>query len=104
MYANGSFIYNCQITNNTASSAGWGDGGGLKVHNTTIVNSTIARNYCYDIGGGVNGDNSSLMINCIVWGNVSNNDYNNIYGDFSSSYSAVEDGFPGNHNILLCQL
>ena len=102
VYANRAVINNCLITNNTASSSGWGEGGGMLVYNNTIIcNSTIARNLCADIGGGVSGDFSSVMVNCIVWGNVSNNDYNNIYGDISCFYSAVEDGFPGSHNILL---
>ena len=98
--ASNSTISNCLISNNTAST-----GGGTYINNnTTIVNSSIVRNSSdYDATGIYSGDGSCSLINSIVWGNgTSAND--NIAGDITCSYSAIEGGYEGEHLIILTEL
>lgn len=104
VYANSAIIDNCLITNNNTYCSGYrSDGGGVAAYYTTIINTTIARNYCCTRGGGICGYSVSI-INCIIWGNKSRNHsaLDNIDGrDIMCYYSAVEDGWFGEHNILL---
>ncbi len=63
-------IINCLIINNKATN-----GGGIcnNASQATIINSTIADNFAYGLGGGIfteHGDPSILEIkNCIIWKN-----------------------------------
>ena len=101
---NGSVISNCLISNNTANLS-WGCGGGVyspSGSNTTIVNTTIVRNTAH-LGAGVfklYANGGSSISNSIIWGN-GEDVVNNIRGDFTCSYSAIEGGYPGEHNLLL---
>ena len=98
MYAGyNSTLSNCLVSNNTASYTG----GGVYNYYATITNSTIVRNAANN-GAGIYGSSSGNLINSIVWGNGTNV-MNNISGTLSCSYSAIEGGYSGEHNILLSE-
>ena len=90
-----SCVSNCLISNNTATSSG----GGVYDYYATITNSTIVRNMAYN-GAGIYGGNQGNLTNSIVWGNGTN-EFNNITGSITCSYSAIEGGFAGVQNIML---
>ena len=89
-------VSNCLISNNMSNC-----GGGIYMENATITNSTIVRNYA-NYGAGAYG-NMGVLTNNIVWGNGEDVS-NNIYGNIICSYSAVEGGFLGDHNLPLGEL
>ncbi|MBQ3735201.1 MAG: right-handed parallel beta-helix repeat-containing protein, partial [Bacteroidales bacterium] len=89
-----SFISNCLITNNTATY-----GGGIDAWYATVTNNTIVRNTA-TYGAGISGNSAVQSVNNIVWGNGTNPS-NNVRGDFSCTYSAIEGGWDGTGNIAL---
>ena len=89
--ASSSIISNCLISNN--------DGSGLSVDASTVSNSTIVRNTASS-GSGILSFGNNSLINCIVWGNGTNM-YDNIFGEISCSYSAIEGGYAGDNIIVL---
>ncbi len=97
VYAYSSTLSNCLVLNNTATYTG----GGVYSRYVTISNSTIVRNAANN-GAGIYGEYGGNMTNSIVWGNGTN-EMNNIIGTLSCSYSAIEGGYFGEHNILLSE-
>ena len=103
--SSGAQVRNCLVYNNTAgtySSNNYG-GGGIS-GNGTVVNTTIVRNTSTGDGAGVNGNSSTTLRNCIVWGNRRDGTINNIQGGSNvctCSYSAIEGGYGGTNNIML---
>lgn len=92
-------VTDCLVGNNTATNVGGGiSGGGM------VVNTTIVRNTSTGDGAGVNGTSSATQItltNCIVWGNERNGTPDNIRGNLTCSYSAIEGGHVGDSIIVL---
>lgn len=92
-------VTDCLVGNNTATNVGGGiSGGGM------VVNTTIVRNTSTGDGAGVNGTSSATQItltNCIVWGNERNGTPDNIRGNLTCSYSAIEGGHEGDSIIVL---
>ena len=118
-----STISNCQISSNTAGD----DGGGLCLNRVAVSNCLISNNTANDNGGGVIAYGNSIItnstivrnadldhitdgvcsvygydtvINCIIWGN-GNNASDNISGNVTCTYSAIEGGYEGENNIAL---
>ncbi|MGA2915959.1 MAG: S8 family serine peptidase [Sedimentisphaerales bacterium] len=88
-------VNNCLIAENAAGL----DGGAIDCFDTSspkIRNCTIANNIGDANHGGIYADasSSSTIINSILWNNG-----DDIYGSAVSSYSCIEDGDTGNHNI-----
>ena len=98
VYADNSTIINCLITNNEAYHAG----GGVFNYNATITNSTIVRNLA-SYGAGTFGEYNGSVTNSIVWGNGSIVT-NNVFGDISCSFSAIEGGYEGDNIIILSDI
>lgn len=122
---NSSTIINCRISNNTASTKG----GGIYLYNTdkpvlrgcivsnnTAVNAggiyargkcqlnncDIVMNYASETSGGVFIENQySKYTNCILWGNEANGTPNQVTGNASFEYCAVQGGIEGEGNINL---
>ena len=82
--------WDCLVNNNTARNGG-GCYGESNLYNCTIVKNMGTVNY----GGVCNTQEASQGIkNCIIWGNVSDGEYEQI-GPFSNyAYCAVQDGEP----------
>ena len=95
VYANNALPTNCLIANNTANVSG----GGIYNYYASINNSTIVRNTA-NYGAGIYGDTDGSLTNSIVWGN-GDNESDNLYGTFTSSYSAIEGGYAGDNIIVL---
>lgn len=106
-------LANCLIANNTAGNGDFGGvGGGIYTEGTAnLLNCTVVRNQAAEgvnesgDGGGAffNGTTTAIQ-NCIFWGNeVENVEASQIGANFSPviTYSAIEDGFAGNHIINL---
>jgi len=98
-----SSVSNCLIYNNSVS--GNYGGGGVFLGSTEVcTNSTIVNNSAQVGGGGISSYGHGIVINCIVSGNKSNGVIDNI-GVMNNnqpptcSYSAVEGGYEGEHNI-----
>ena len=122
---NSSVLTNCIISNNTASTKG----GGLYLYNTdkpnlrgcivsnnTAVNAggiyargkcqlnncNVVMNRATEVNGGVFIENqNSKYINCIFWGNEANGIANQVTGNASFEYCAIQGGSPGEGNINL---
>ncbi len=95
-------LINCLIESNSSvhiTSGNGGFGGGVFCGNGSVsMNScTIAENNAATSGGSVYGEGGSNieMIRCISWGNSPPG----LLGVQSISYSDVEGGYPGIHNI-----
>ena len=90
-------IKDCLISNNSSNSVCGGVFGGGNLVNTTVVrNSSISSD-----GAGVYGSGSTILTNCIVWGNERNGESNNLGGNYSCSFSAVENGGEGDSIVVL---
>ena len=121
----GATYTNCRINNNTASTKG----GGLYLYNNTeptFKNCVVANNTAKN-GGGMYGrgkftaynsnfvmnlatesiggvfieDRYSKLINCILWGNVANQQPSQTDGSCKAEFCAVENGLDGEENISL---
>lgn len=102
IYGDSPTIVNCIIENNTATSMHmfFGEGGGVYSVSPTIINSTIVGNTAMSFGGGVYVYfETSQITNCILWGNRSDLEGDQIDGPATVSYSDVEGGWPGTGNI-----
>ena len=122
---NSSVITNCRISNNTALTKG----GGIYLYNTdkpvlrgcvisnnTAVNAggiyargkcqlsncNIVMNKATEAYGGVFIENRySKYSSCILWGNEANGVANQVYGEATFEYCAVQGGMQGEGNIDL---
>lgn len=82
--------WNCLVNNNTANKGG-GCYGESNLFNCTIVKNMGSENY----GGIYNTQTATQEIkNCIVWGNVSNGEYEQIGPVSNYAYCAVQDAEP----------
>jgi unsaturated chondroitin disaccharide hydrolase len=98
-------LMNCELTRNAVEGA-WSYGGGVYNSGHSVLrNCTLSVNVAgmidYDgYGGGIYNDNgNATLTNCIVWGNTSISDVQQIFGDASVTYSDVQGGWPGIGNI-----
>ena len=83
-----SSYWSCLINNNTAENGG-GCYGQSNLYNCTIVKNIGSVNY----GGVCNTQDASQEIkNCIIWGNVSDGEYEQIRPISNYAYCAVQDG------------
>jgi len=92
---------NCIFIDNSASIFG----GGIhncSASNETVINCTISRNSAGDYGGGISNDSSSSVVtNCILWGNTAPNGSQLSLQSGSSlsiSYSDLQDSLPAIYN------
>lgn len=97
----GSIIKNNLISNNSASGS-FSGGGGIFVdwQPVTLENCTIVNNHSGDVGGGlISTGTSTIVINCIIYGNTATNGSPQIYkrfgGNATVTYSNIEGGFDG---------
>jgi len=94
-----STVSNCLVANNTA-----GTGGGINSLEAQVNNSTIVRNACTSANGGAGirgSGNTDQVNNSILWGNLSLGVQDNLQGSTTVTWSAIEDGLPGEGNIVL---
>jgi len=109
LYSLDGSISNCLIYNNTVLDDYGGRGGGIHLayrdtlKNSTIVNNNTART-AQSSGAGVSIFTNSLFRNCIVWGNKNNGVADNVCNlnpnyPATGTYSAIEGGYAGEHNI-----
>lgn len=86
----GAMFWNCLINNNTAESGGGGYINGA----TNLFNCTIAKNEAASNYGGVcisQPSSQRQLMNCIIWGNVTQGEHAQIWPPESHSFCAVED-------------
>ena len=93
----------CLVSNNTSVSHG---GGIYALHfsdaGRTIVNTTVVSNSAATGNAGVYSDGFNIALtNCIVWGNERNGAPDNVGGNLTCSYSAIEGGHEGDSIIVL---
>lgn len=90
-------IANCLIVENTANL-----GGGISCAHSSprIAGCTFSGNHA-DLGGGIEcrGTSSTVVVNCILWGDVSSEIYVVEGCSITVSYSDVEGGWIGEGNI-----
>jgi hypothetical protein len=86
-------ITNCLIADNLADMGSGSppvsnqEGGGILTDNSYISNCTITENLCYgNYGSGIQGTESTVIINCIIWNN-SDDDLSNC----SATYSCISN-------------
>ncbi len=85
----GASLWNCLINNNTADTGGGCYfNGGSNLYNCTIVKNEAQIDY----GGLCTQTTQDEITNCIVWGNVSNGEHNQIGPVESYSFCAIQDG------------
>lgn len=103
-YCGGATIKNNLIVNNTATGS-FNGGGGVYVdwESITLENNTIANNHSGDRGGGIISTGTTTVVkNCILFGNTATNGQPQIYNRFGGTanvtYSTVEDGYDGAGN------
>ena len=129
LYADNSLVINVNVANNTATREGDGwtsvAGGVYAYNNSQFVNCNIVNNkaiamsyeYNWDTweyewvenndnlyGGLHNVNSNNEFTNCIIWGNIRNGVRDNLSGNASYSYCAIEGGQPGIANITLDSL
>ncbi|MGA1870255.1 MAG: right-handed parallel beta-helix repeat-containing protein [bacterium] len=107
-------ITNCLIIENLAMAKGQNEipegGGGIycSASSPIITNCTISHNTSYGEGGGIHSGLSSLpiVINSILWGNISDGNFDEIYldegGSLNITYSDIQESsgvYPGIGNI-----
>ncbi|MHC4556456.1 MAG: right-handed parallel beta-helix repeat-containing protein [Planctomycetota bacterium] len=93
-------LLNCTFTGNRASR--WGGGLSNAKSSPWLINCTFSANDA-PLGIGVHSfDSDSILINCILWGNISST-VAQIHNEGASSttvnYSVVQNGYPGINNI-----
>ncbi len=95
-------VNNCFVGNNSQENTYSNYGGGGIYGSGTVTNTTIVRNTSTGEGAGVNGGTSTMLQNCIVWGNERNGAVNNLNGSsIVCSHSAIEGGYVGTEMVLL---
>ena len=122
LYASGGLFVNVNIANNSKTRTGTSSsavyGGVYARSNARFVNCNIVKNKIELVpnyeGGSVNWTNTYPGIfnystdneytNCIVWGNRTDTVVNNVQGEGTFSYCAVEDGIAGQANITLAAI
>lgn len=94
-------IINCTFIDNSAGIFG----GGIhncSASNETVINCTFSGNSAGDYGGGISNDSSSSVVtNCILWGNTASNGSQLSLQSGSSlsvSYSDLQDSLPAIYN------
>ena len=111
LYAEGGLYVNINIANNATtrtsynSVAGLYASGNARFVNCNIVNNKATTTSTYSTsnirGGILNSTSNNEYTNCIIWGNKSQEEVGNIYGESTFSYCAVEGGRDGIANINL---
>ncbi|RMA57166.1 right-handed parallel beta-helix repeat-containing protein [Ulvibacter antarcticus] len=104
-YCGGSTLKNNLIARNTATGS-FNGGGGVYVdwESITLENNTIVNNHSGDRGGGmISTGTSTVVVNCIFYGNTATNGSPQIYKRFTNgnaevTYSNIEGGFDGMGN------
>lgn len=104
-FSTGSIIKNNVIANNTAIGS-FNGGGGVFVdwQPVTLENNTIVNNHSGDKGGGVISTGTTTVIkNCIIYGNTATNGDAQIFkrfggGNANVTYTNIEGGFNGAGN------
>jgi hypothetical protein len=112
-------LYNCMFLYNEAiyfdpdNVPNKPGGGAIANENSTVqlFNCTFGYNRTDQLGGAIynDGDSSSSLVNCIMWGNRNEANYgaetvDNIYGEANITYSDIEleelgEVYPGDGNI-----
>ncbi len=91
-------LTNCTLSGNSAAF-----GGGVYIKDSsdlTLTNCTLSGNSANNRGNALsaNGSSSSLLTNCIVWGNPGSN--SQIHGSgITINYSNIQGGYSGTNNI-----
>jgi hypothetical protein len=99
-------LANCSFAGNLASEPG----GGMSNSGSSpvLINCSFSGNFTYsevegrkDIAGGIHNINNSIttLINCILWGNNSNQIFNKETSKTSVTYSIVQGGYTGTGNL-----
>lgn len=104
-YCSGATIKNNVIAYNTATGS-FNGGGGVYVdwESVTLENNTIVNNHSGDKGGGIiSTGTSTVVINCIIYGNTATNGSDQIFkrfagGNANVTYTNIEGGFDGTGN------
>lgn len=99
-------LTNCTFTGNTASGHGdsSGYGGGMYTSYSSypwLTNCTLGGNTASGRGGGMynSGWSGPTLANCIVWGSGARPIYNDDSSDSGITYSDIQGGYTGTHNI-----
>jgi len=95
-------VTNSMITGNVADQQSYSDGGGIYQlgGSFTLNGSTVAGNYALYYGGGVRSNSGSFTTtDSIIWGNYAGTANPQTYGSLTVSYSDVQGGYGGDHNI-----
>ncbi|MDC7999660.1 right-handed parallel beta-helix repeat-containing protein [Aequorivita todarodis] len=101
-YCGGTVLRNNLIAYNLATGS-FNGGGGVYVdwEPITLENNTIVKNHSDDKGGGIiSTGTSTVIVNCIIYGNTATNGFPQIFkrfggGNATLTYTAIEGGFDG---------
>ena len=101
-FCGGAVLKNNLIAFNMATGS-FNGGGGVYVdwEPITLENNTIANNHSGDKGGGIiSTGTSTVIVNCIIYGNTATNGFPQIFkrfggGNATLTYTAIEGGFDG---------
>jgi len=103
-YCGGATIKNNLIVSNTATGS-FNGGGGVYVdwESITLENNTIVNNHSGDKGGGIISTGTTTVVkNCIIYGNTASNGQPQIYNRFGGTanvtYTNIEGGYNGAGN------